>query len=299
MADNSLSKISLKESQTMSSVNDFTTPHFPNWCPGCGDFGIWAAVKGALVRLGWTPTDFVIVYGIGCHGHMINFLKSYGFDGLHGRPVPVAEGIKLANKGLNVLVVAGDGDTFGEGTNHLVHAARRNHNLTMIVHDNQVYGLTTGQTAPTAESGFKTKSTPFGVLEQAINPLTITIAAGATFVARGFAGDIAYATELIVAGVNHKGFSYIDVFQPCVTFNHVNTYQWYRERVYKLGPDHNKRDKAAAFSKALEVERLPTGVFYEEDRSIYEEEIPQIKTVQLVEQPLTNGVLPKLLDEFA
>ena len=283
----------------MVSANDFTTPNFPNWCPGCGDFGIWAAVKGALVQLGWGPSDFVIVYGIGCHGHMINFLKSYAFDGLHGRPLPVAEGIKLANKNLNVVVVAGDGDTFGEGTNHLTHAARRNHNLTMVVHDNQVYGLTTGQTAPTAKMGFKTKSTPFGVLEEAVNPLAIVLAAGATFVARGFSGDIAGTANLIAEGVKHKGFSYIDVYQPCVTFNHVNTYQWYREHIYKLDASHNANDKVAAFNLALQTEKLATGVFYREERSIYEEEIPQTKVIPLVEQPLNGENLPVLLESFA
>ncbi|MBI3443704.1 hypothetical protein HY008_03455 [Candidatus Woesebacteria bacterium] len=265
----------------------------------CGDFGVWAAIKGALVKLGWGPTDFVMVYGIGCHGHMVNFLKSYAFDGLHGRPVPVAEGIKLANKNLNVMIVAGDGDTFGEGTNHLVHAARRNHDMTMIVHDNQVYGLTTGQTAPTAQTGFKTKSTPFGVLEQAVNPLTIALAAGATFVARGFAGDIAYTAELIAKGAAHKGFAFIDVFQPCVTFNHVNTYQWFRERVYKLDESYNSHDKSTAFVKASEIDSLPLGVFYQEERSIYENEIPLIKETALVDLPMINGSLPALLDDFA
>lgn len=283
----------------MPSVSDFTSPHFPNWCPGCGDFGIWAAVKGALVKLGWGPSDVVLVYGIGCHGHMVNFLKSYAFEGLHGRPIPVAEGIKLANKGLNVLVVAGDGDTFGEGTNHLVHAARRNHDITVIVHDNQVYGLTTGQTAPTAAEGFKTKSTPHGVLEAAINPLSLVLSAGATYVARGFAGDIASTTDLIVSGVKHRGFSYIDIYQPCVTFNHINTYQWFRERIYKLDGQHDSHSKIAAHTKALEVDKLPLGLFYEEERSIYEEEITITKKTPLVAIPHDLQVLPSLLEEFA
>ncbi len=282
----------------MSNQTDFQTPHFPNWCPGCGDFGIWAAVKGALVGMGWSPADFVMVYGIGCHGHMMNFLKSYAFDGLHGRPVPVAEGIKLANKDLHVLVVAGDGDTFGEGTNHFVNCARRNHDLTMIMHDNQVYGLTTGQTAPTAPKGFKTKSTPFGVLEEAINPIALAIASGATFVARAFSGDIAQSTSLIIEGIKHKGFAFIDIFQPCVTFNSVNTYQWYREKIYKLDESYDRTNKAEAFKTSLAIDRLATGIIYTEERSVYEDEIPQTKEAPLVSLPLTNGSLPKLLDAF-
>lgn len=282
----------------MVNIADFTTPHFPNWCPGCGDFGIWAAVKSALTRLGWGPSDVVIVYGIGCHGHLVNFLKSYAFEALHGRPIPTAEGIKLANKRLNVLVVAGDGDTFGEGTNHLLHAARRNHDITVIVHDNQVYGLTTGQTSPTSLKGFKTKSTPFGVLEEAVNPMSLVLAGGATFVARGFAGDINLTSELIVQGVMHKGFSYIDVYQPCVTFNHENTYQWFRDRIYKLEATYNRQDKSAAFAKALEIAKLPLGVFYEEERTIYEEEIPLTKDTPLVFLPPSTA-LNSLIEEFA
>ena len=157
----------------MSTLSDFKTAFMPNWCPGCGDFGIWGSLKNALVEKRWGPTDFCMVYGIGCHGHMVNFLKSYAIETLHGRPIPVAQGIRLANHKLPVIIVAGDGDTFGEGTNHLVHIARRNVQATMIVHDNQVYGLTTGQTAPTAQKGFKTKSTPAGVIEDPINPIAL------------------------------------------------------------------------------------------------------------------------------
>lgn len=283
----------------MPEIADFTTPYSPNWCPGCGDFGIWASIKNALVSLGWGPSEAVIVYGIGCHGHMVNFLKSYAFDGLHGRPLPVAEGIKLANKSLNVLVVAGDGDTFGEGTNHLVHAARRNHNITMIVHDNQVYGLTTGQTSPTAAKGFKTKSTPHGVMEEAINPLMIALSCGSTFVARAFSGDIPFTSQLIVEGAKHKGFAFIDVYQPCVTFNPVNTYQWFRERIYKLDQSYDKGDKKQAIAKALETEKLPIGVFYQEEREVYEEQIPQTKELPLVSQPLKCANFDNLLEFFA
>jgi len=283
----------------MSMLNDFKTAFMPNWCPGCGDFGIWGSLKNALVEKGWGPTDFCMVYGIGCYGHMVNFLKSYAIETLHGRPIPVAQGIRLANHKLPVVIVAGDGDTFGEGTNHLVHIARRNVQATMIVHDNQVYGLTTGQTAPTAQKGFKTKSTPSGVLEDPVNPVAIALAAGATFVARGFAGDIPGLTKLIVQALSHKGFAFVDVFQPCVTFNHVNTYAWYREHIYSLGAEHDVTNRASAFEKALEWgPRVPTGIFYQVEKPTYEDQTPQLIKEVLVEQTLPPQNLTSLMEEL-
>lgn len=283
----------------MSTLADFKTAFMPNWCPGCGDFGIWGSLKNALVEKGWGPTDFCMVYGIGCHGHMVNFLKSYAMETLHGRPIAVAQGMRLANHKLPVVIVAGDGDTFGEGTNHLVHIARRNVRVTMIVHDNQVYGLTTGQTAPTAQKGFKTKSTPSGVLEEPVNPIAIVLAAGATFVARGFAGDIPGLTNMIVQGLNHKGFAFIDVFQPCVTFNHVNTYQWYREHIYTLDETHNTKDRATAFTRALEWgPKVPIGIFYKEEKPTYEDQTPQIAQTALVDQELTAKNMQTSMEEL-
>lgn len=283
----------------MSNINDFRTSFMPNWCPGCGDFGIWGSIKNALVAKGWGPADFCMVFGIGCHGHMVNFLKSYGVETLHGRPTTVAQGIRLANHKLPVVVVAGDGDTFGEGTNHLVHLARRNVNITMIVHDNQVYGLTAGQTAPTAQKGFKGKSTPQGTLEDPINPVAIALAAGATFVARGFAGDIPTLSKLILEGLNHKGFAFIDVFQPCVTFNHINTYQWYREHLYALDNSHDVTNRSAAFAKSQEWgDKIPTGIFYREEKASYEDQTPQLAQKTLVEQMDTITDLVPLVDAF-
>lgn len=283
----------------MSTITDFKTAFMPNWCPGCGDFGIWGSLKNALVEKSWGPADFCMVYGIGCHGHMVNFLKSYAVETLHGRPIPVAQGIRLANHKLPVIIVAGDGDTFGEGTNHLVHIARRNVKATMIVHDNQVYGLTTGQTAPTAQKGFKTKSTPAGVLEEAINPLAIALAAGATFVARGFAGDIPGLSKIIVDGLNHDGFAFIDVLQPCVTFNHINTYAWYREHIYQIDVTHNKTDRVQAYTKALEWgPKIPTGIFYQVIKPTYEFQTPQIHTQSLLEQSSKKTNVEGLIDEL-
>lgn len=284
----------------MSELQDFKTPCQPTWCPGCGDFGIWAAIKNALVQLGWGPSDFVVVYGIGCHGHMVNFLKSYAIDTLHGRPIPVAQGVRLANHKVPVLVIAGDGDTLGEGTNHLIHAARRNIDMTLIMHDNQVYGLTTGQTAPNSRKGFKSKSTPAGVIEEPVNPLAIAIAGGATYVSRGFAGDIPHLTQLIVEAIKHKGFSLVDAFQPCVTFNHVNTYQWYRDHIYKLGADYTPNSRVEAYRKSLEwAEKVPIGVFYKEDKATYEEQTPQLGDVPLIQHTKPNiEVIEKLVKQL-
>lgn len=300
MEDHFIRRILLQELKNMSELSDFKSACQPNWCPGCGDFGIWMSLKQAVVAMGWNPSDFMVVYGIGCHGHMINFLNANGVETLHGRPIPVAEGFHLANHKIPTIVVAGDGDTFGEGTNHLVHAARRNIDITMILHDNQVYGLTTGQTAPTARKGFKTKSTPAGVIEEPVNPLAIAIAAGATYVARGFAGDIPNLTKIMIEGLNHKGFAFIDVFQPCVTFNHVNTYQWYRDHMYYLPDSYVPNNRGDAFKKCLEWgEKIPIGVFYTEEKQTYVEQTPQLATHPLTEVPIVSKeAVEKLFSEF-
>ncbi|NCN59148.1 2-oxoacid ferredoxin oxidoreductase [Candidatus Roizmanbacteria bacterium CG22_combo_CG10-13_8_21_14_all_38_20] len=283
--------------------NDYNTQRRPTWCPGCGDFGIWAGVKGALAKQGLSPHEFVVVYGVGCSGNMTDFIKSYGFHSLHGRAVPNAEGIKLANHELPVIVVGGDGDLLGEGSGHLAHAARGNHDLTVIIHDNRVYGLTTGQAAPTASKGYKSKSTPKGIIEVGMNPLTLAMSQGATYVARGFAGDIPHLTQLIDAGMTHKGFSVIDVLQPCVTFNKINTYQYYRERVYKLeDKDHDSKDRYAAYKLAelAEDEGIPIGLFYQNtDRPAYHEQVASLKNGPLVKQEVKiPGNFDELLNYF-
>lgn len=283
--------------------NDYNTERRPTWCPGCGDFGIWAGVKGALAKQGLAPHEFVVVYGVGCSGNMTDFIKSYGFHSLHGRAVPNAEGIKLANHELPVIVVGGDGDLLGEGSGHLAHAARGNHDLTVIIHDNRVYGLTTGQAAPTASKGYKSKSTPGGIIEVGMNPLTLAMSQGATYVARGFAGDIPHLTQLISAGMTHKGFSVIDVLQPCVTFNKINTYQYFRERVYKLedkGHDSNDRYVAYKLAELAEDEGIPIGLFYQNtDRPAYHEQVSSLKNGPLVKQEVkTPGNFQELLGYF-
>lgn len=281
-------------------VNTFATGFLPTWCPGCGDFGIWTALKTALSGLGIGTDDGLIVYGIGCHGNMYDWMKIYGFAGLHGRALPVAQGVKLANHKLPVICVCGDGDSLGEGGNHFIHAAKRNPDITVLIHDNQVYGLTTGQAAPTAKPGFKTKSTPDGVVDEPINPLTLALVSGATFVARGFAGDPLGLSEIIKKAVNHKGFSVVDILQPCVTFDKVHTYMWYRQRLYQLEKSgYQISTRLQAVEKAYEWgEKIPIGVFYEETKDTTESREPALQAGTLIESPVGQIQLDSLLKEF-
>ncbi|HTV83598.1 MAG TPA: 2-oxoacid:ferredoxin oxidoreductase subunit beta [Acidobacteriaceae bacterium] len=238
----------------------------PDWCPGCGDYGVLAAVQKALVELQIPNHQVVTVSGIGCSSNFPGFIETYGMHTLHGRALPVATGLKMANHELTVLVTGGDGDGLGIGGNHLTHTMRRNVDLTYIIMDNQIYGLTTGQTSPTSRLGMKTKSTPFGNVEGPINPITMALAAGATFIARGFSGDQKHLTDLIVQAIRHKGFSFLDVFSPCVTYNKDNTFQWFRPRLKKLEDDaaYDSTDWLAAMEKStLWGEEIPIGKFYE------------------------------------
>ena len=268
---------------------DYQTSYFPTWCPGCGNFGIWGSLKDALVKMEWKPDEFCVVYGIGCSGNMNDFIKAYGFHSLHGRAIPNAVGIRLANHKLPVVVVGGDGDLLGEGGNHFMHACRGNYDITVMVHNNQVYGLTTGQNSPTSLKGTRAKSTPEGIIEDPLNPTALAITQGATFVGQGFAGDIPHLTNLMQQAIQHKGFSVVNVYQPCVTFNKLNTYAWFRQRVYKLEEaGHDKTDKIAAIVKSLEnIEKIPIGVLYQIDKPTYEESIPQLGDIPLYQHTLT------------
>jgi 2-oxoglutarate ferredoxin oxidoreductase subunit beta len=286
----------------MASVTaqSFNTGFLPTWCPGCGDYGIWTSLKNALAEMQIGSDDGLIVYGIGCHGNMYDWMKIYGIEGLHGRALPIAQGAKLANHNLPVIVVSGDGDCLGEGGNHFLHAAKRNPNLTVVLHDNQVYGLTTGQASPTAQIGFKTKSTPEGVTDEPVNPLILAMAAGATFVARGFAGDTPGLTKLLVEAVQHKGFSVVDILQPCVTFDKVHTYGWYRQRLYKLEDTYKPDNKLKAMEKAMEWgDKIPVGIFYTEDRPTSEGKEPALATSPLIQSPVvSDAVMEEVFKEF-
>ncbi|GAB4218981.1 MAG: 2-oxoacid:ferredoxin oxidoreductase subunit beta [Candidatus Microgenomates bacterium] len=261
----------------MVTINDFSG-YQPTWCPGCGDWGIGMAIKKSLVELGYTPDQVAIVFGIGCSGNMNDFVNAYALHSLHGRAIPNAIGIKLANHKLPVLAVVGDGDCYGEGGNHLLHAARGNHDIKVIVHDNRVYGLTTGQSAPTSPKGFKSKSTPLGLIETPVNPLALALTQGATFIAQAFAGDLNHLILMIKLALNHKGFALVNVLQPCVTFNKINTYQYYLQRVYKLDEKYDKTNFKLALEKSLEAneERFPLGVIYQIDKPAYHEQLSQL-----------------------
>ncbi len=257
----------------------------PAWCPGCGNFSILKAFKEAFVEMDIEPHQFVIVSGIGQSGKFPHYLKCNTFNGLHGRSLPVATGIRLANHELIVVAEAGDGDCYGEGGNHLINAIRRNIDVKLFVHDNQIYGLTKGQASPTSMEGMVTKNQPFGVLSEQFNPMAFAVALDCSFVARGYAGNRAQLKDLIKAAVKHKGFSLVDILQPCVTFNKTNTYEWYGQRVYQVEQGYRPENRIEAFQKALEWgDRIPTGIIYRNNRRSLEEKIPLIKEKPLVKQ---------------
>jgi 2-oxoglutarate/2-oxoacid ferredoxin oxidoreductase subunit beta len=270
----------------------------PTWCMGCGDFMILDALKSLLVAAQVNTDDVYLVSGIGCSSKVPHWINVSGIHSIHGRALPLAMGLKLANSRLHVIVLGGDGDAYGIGGGHLLHMMRRNITLTYIVHNNQVYGLTKGQYSPTSEQGVKTPTTLFGAPEVSLNPLAMAIAGGATFVARTFAGDAKHMLATLLAAFSHKGFALVDVLQPCVTYNHVNTYQYFQKRCYAM-TDHDPLDKVKAFARAQEWgDRIPLGIFYTESRPTLESQLPQIAHTPLVEQPITDIDLTPLFNEL-
>jgi 2-oxoglutarate ferredoxin oxidoreductase subunit beta len=284
------------ESPKPLTMADFKGRVDPDWCPGCGDFGVLAAVQKALVDLQIPNHQIVTVSGIGCSSNFPGFIETYGMHTLHGRSLPVATGVKMANPDLTVLVTGGDGDGLGIGGNHLTHTIRRNVDLTYIIMDNQIYGLTTGQTSPTSRLGMKTKSTPFGNIEGPIYPITMALAAGATFVARGFSGDQKHLTDLIKQAIQHKGFSFLDVFSPCVTYNKDNTFQWFRPRVKRLEDDasYDSSNWIGAMEKStIWGEEIPIGKFFERT------DLPALHEAEPVTQGRTMLSYPLHIDPAA
>jgi 2-oxoglutarate ferredoxin oxidoreductase subunit beta len=283
----------------MVTVSDYAGLK-PAWCPGCGNFGILRALNKALVELRIEPHQVLLVSGIGQAGKLPHYTRGNVFNSLHGRPIPPAIGAKIANPELVVIAVSGDGDAYGEGGNHFIHAARRNHDITYLVHDNQVYGLTKGQASPTSDLGFITKTTPYGATNP-VNPVALAIVSGASFVGRSFAGDVDHLSNLIKEGITHRGFALIDILQPCVSFNQKNTFQWYRERVYKLENEdgYDPGDKRAALEKAQEWgDRIPIGIIYRTELPTYEEQLPPLSKGPLVSQGIDPGRVEKLFAEF-
>jgi 2-oxoglutarate ferredoxin oxidoreductase subunit beta len=283
----------------MVELSDYQSQVPVAWCPGCGNFGILTAVKKALVALKLEPRKVLFVSGIGQAPKLPHYTRGNVFNGLHGRSLPAATGAKIVNHELTVIVIDGDGGAYGEGGNHLLAAIRRNVDLTYLVHNNQVYGLTKGQASPTSDEGFVTKTTPLGA-GQPMKPLAVAMASDISFLARGFAGDVDHLAGLIQAAIAHRGFSLVDILQPCVSFNRHNTYQWYRERVYKVEDEgHDPADRAAALKKADEWgDRIPIGIIYRRERPTFEDGLPQLKAGPLVKRPLDPRVFEKLLDEF-
>jgi len=283
----------------MVAISDYTGIKSA-WCPGCGNFGILKALNRSLVEMEVEPHQVLLVSGIGQAGKLPHYTRGNVFNSLHGRPVPPAIGAKIANPELIVIAVSGDGDGYGEGGNHFMHAARRNHDLTYLVHNNQVYGLTKGQASPTSDAGYVTKTTPYGAAHP-VNPVALAIICGASFVARGSAEEVDHLSDIIKKGIKHRGFALIDILQPCVSFNHRNTYQWYRERVYKLDEEksYDPSDKKAALERAQEWgDRIPIGVIYQDKLPVYEDQLPALKKGALVRQKIDPARVEKLLADF-
>ncbi|MCX8174778.1 MAG: thiamine pyrophosphate-dependent enzyme [Candidatus Micrarchaeota archaeon] len=283
----------------MVSIEQLNSGHLPSWCPGCGDFGILIALKGAIAKLGLEPHRTVVVSGVGCGSKIPHFIKTCGFESLHGRALPPATAIHLANHELTVIAIGGDGDGCGIGLGHFMHTMRRNLDITYIIQDNEIYGLTVGQASATTKKGTITKSTPHGTPEDAINPPLIALAAGATFVARGFSGDIPHLTSLIAQGIEHRGVAFIDVFQPCVTWRKDLPYSLYQQKIYKLEEaGHDVTDWEAAVARARETERWPIGVFYKVQKPIYTDQIPFLREKPLVKADISNVSIDKFVEEF-
>ena len=275
----------------MVTRDDFKSPESPTWCKGCGNYGILNAVKMALAEQSIAPHQVVIVSGIGCGSKLPHYLKVNGFHGLHGRPLPVATGVRLANHGMKVMVVHGDGDGYGMGLGHFCHAARRNINLVDLVQNNRVYGLTKGQYSPTSASGMRTPTSPEGAIDRPVPPLALAITMGATFVARGYPVELRHLSWLIGEALQHNGYALIDVLQPCVTFNRPSSYDFYSPRVFKLEEtDHDVTDKEEAWKLAFEwVDRIPIGILYRVDGlPTYEEQVPALQTGPLTSRPLVK-----------
>mgnify|MGYP000184927259 CR=1 FL=1 len=244
----------------------YHTQSTPNWCPGCGNFGIWVAVKNAIAELEIPAHKVVLVGDIGCSGKLPYWTDFNGFAGLHGRSIPIAEGIKMANDDLTVIVIAGDGGTLSEGLQHFIHACRRNVNITVVLHNNQLYGLTKGQASSTSEKGFVSSMTPEGSYETPLNPALLAVTSQASFVAAGFAGNTKHLTQMIKEGIDHEGFAFVDAYQPCVTYNYINTYEFYSKRSYELDDSYDPTDRRAAMDKVLEIDegvKFPLGVLYQ------------------------------------
>jgi 2-oxoglutarate/2-oxoacid ferredoxin oxidoreductase subunit beta len=286
----------------MLDVKIYNTKDENAWCPGCGNFAILDGIKHAAAELEIRPEDLVIVSGIGQAAKTPHYIRANGFNGLHGRALPPAQGIKMVNKNLKVIITSGDGDAYGEGGNHFLHVMRRNLDITQIVHDNQIYGLTKGQGSPTTAKGQKTSMQFDGVYLDPLNPLTVAISAGATFVARAFSGHKESLVKILKEAISHKGYALVDIMQPCVTFNKVNTFKWYKDRMYLLDDSYDASNKLAALEKSMQFgdEGIPVGVIYREvGKAVFEELHPVIRdNAPLADRVWEPKDAAKFVEEF-
>jgi len=285
----------------MATMKDFRGDQ-PTWCPGCGHFSVMAGLQKAVVDLGMDPHDMGIVSGIGCSGKISEYTRSYGFHTLHGRSLPIAQGAALGNKDVQVIASGGDGDGYGIGVGHFVHAVRRNINMTYLVMDNNIYGLTKGQTSPTSAQGFKTKSSPKGSVESPVHPLETALANGITFMAQGFSGDIKQLNEIIKAALEHKGFALVNVFSPCVTFNKVNTYDFYKENLVNIDSidGYDNSDRMKVMQAIREHNGLVTGILFKEDKPTFQDLTPDFPEAAIAKQDLNldASILEKIEKQF-
>lgn len=270
------------------------------WCPGCGDFSIIEALKSALERTGKKPHEVLVVGGIGQAAKTPQYINTNGFCGLHGRSLPPAAAAKIANRELTVVVNTGDGDSYGEGGNHFIHNIRRNVDITHFVHDNQIYGLTKGQASPTTDVGHVTGVQTEGSMNEPMNPLLMALAAGAGFVARAFSGDKEHLADIMYQAINYKGYALVDILQPCVSFNKINTFQWYNKRVYKLEDTHDASNRLKAMEKAMEWgDRIPIGVLYNVEKKTFSEKLSFLNGEKaLVDMATDQEKIKHYIDEF-
>ncbi|WP_366924663.1 2-oxoacid:ferredoxin oxidoreductase subunit beta [Metallumcola ferriviriculae] len=286
----------------MVEAKEFIQSVKPNWCPGCGGFSVLNALTRSFSELDLEPHNIAAITGIGCSGRISGYLYSYGFHAIHGRALPVAQGVKLANNNLTVVAVGGDGDGLGIGLNHLMHAMRRNVDITYVIIDNHIYGLTKGQTSPTSPTGTVSKTTPGGSVEEVVPPLQLALSAGVGFLAQGYSGDPKQLARLIQAGIKYKGFSLIVALSTCVTYNKVNTMKWYRERLYNLEKDqgYSPDDRLKAINVVAEKNELVTGIVYQKEKQRYGKLLTRSGDAVPVHQDLTadKQLLDKLMTEF-
>lgn len=285
----------------MSKEKRFLLAEETAWCPGCGNFGIIGSLSEALDGLGLTPQEVLYVSGIGQAGKTPHYIKGNVLNTLHGRTLPTATGAKLANSELTVIAMGGDGDGYAEGGNHFLHALRKNVNITYLVHDNQVFGLTKGQASPRTDVGMVTGTTPTGSAYEAFNPLAVAISLNGGFVARSYSADRKHLVKTLQAAIQHEGFAFVDILQPCVTFNKVNTYQWYRERAYDLNadPNYDPSDQKMAWERSWEWgDKIPIGVFYQKQRQTLDQSIAVIRDKPLIQQKVSQENVKQVIEQF-